>query len=560
MSDRKSLRRVASALPAPALLTTLLLCGDATAQTNLYNKTGTAANDRLGVSVRLAGDVNMDGKPDFIAGAPENGNIFSPGEGYARVYSGANGSTIWTLNGLTADDAFGMSVDGAGDVNNDGRADVIVGAPNASGLKGKAYVLSGMTGGILFTFEGDLAGDQLGMTVAGIGDVDNDGRPDVLAGSPLAAGGGTARGMVRIYSGMNGSVLTTINGVANNNRFGASADLVGDVNGDGRPDFVVGSYFAGAKIYSGMTFGVLQTFTSASVDDRFGFAVAGCGDANGDGALDVIIGAPQDNNVFNPGTGFARIHSGSTGALIRTLFGGTAGDRFGCSVAGARDIDGDGKAEVIVGADQDTVGAMGYARVFRGSDGLSIFTFDGLANGARCGVSVDGLGDLEANGSFELIVGQPNRSVPLSLTGRVDVWSVTSGGCPVPYNYCAVTNNSTGQPCLISHTGSQSVSANTFGLRATGGPSNTAGLFFYGPTEVQAAFGNGFRCVGGVVWRLGIRPTNASGVATCPISFPTLPAAINAGSTWKFQYWYRNPAAGGANFNLSDGLSVTFCN
>jgi hypothetical protein len=550
---------MASLLPAPALISTFLLTAPASAQTILYGKTGTAANDRLGISVRLAGDVNMDGKPDFIAGAPENGNIFTAGEGYARVYSGANGNTIWTLNGIANDDAYGMSVDSAGDVNNDGRADLIVGAPQANGVKGRVYVVSGMTGTNLFTFDGDAVNDQLGAVVAGIGDVNNDGRPDILAGTPFAAAGGTARGMVRIYSGMNGNVLTTINGLADNNRFGASADAVGDVNGDGRPDFIVGSYYAGAKIYSGMTFGVLQTFTGA-FDDRLGFAVAGCGDANGDGVPDVIVGAPQDNNVFNPGTGYAKIYSGSTGALIRTLNGGTIGDRFGCSVAGAKDIDGDGRAETIVGADQDTTGGMGYARVFRGVDGLSLFTFDGLANGARCGISVDGLGDLEGNGSFELIVGQPNRSVPLTLNGRIDVWSVTAGGCPVPYNYCSVTNNSTGQPCLISHTGSQSVPANTFGLVASGGPHNTAGLFFYGPTEMQQPFGNGFRCVGGVVWRLGIRPTNASGVATCPINFPTLPAAITVGSTWKFQYWYRNPAAGGANFNLSDGLSVTFCN
>jgi len=224
----------------------------------------------------------MDGKPDFVAGALEDGNIFGAGEGYARVYSGLNGNTLYTFNGQTADDAFGFSVDGAGDVNNDGYADIIIGAPQANNLTGRVYVQSGKTGVNLYTFNGDLAGDELGFVVAGIGDVNNDGFADVLAGSPIAAGGGSSRGMVRIYSGQTGAVLTTINGTADNNRFGAAADPIGDVNADGRPDFIVGSFFQGAKIYSGMTFGVLHTFTGGG-DDRLGFAVAGCGDANGDG-------------------------------------------------------------------------------------------------------------------------------------------------------------------------------------------------------------------------------------------------------------------------------------
>jgi hypothetical protein len=552
MSARKTLLRFAPAWVGA-------LAGTAGAQTSLYVKVGDLNYDRLGASVRSAGDVNNDGKIDWIAGAPQNGNVFGPGNGYARIYSGANGSTLFTLHGLAADDSFGLSVDGVGDVNNDGFADVIVGAPQANNLAGAVYVFSGQTHLALFTLAGDAPNDELGYVVAGIGDVNNDGRPDFLAASPFAAAGGTSRGMARIYSGANGGVLMTINGTANGNRFGASADGIGDVNGDGRADFIVGSYFQGAKIFSGNGFGVLQTFTGAA-DDRLGTAVAGCGDANGDGIPDVIVGAPQDNNVFAPGSGYAKVYSGSTGALIRTLNGSTVGDRFGCSVAGARDIDGDGKVELLVGADQSTVGGNGYARLFKGVDGSVLNTFTGLSAGDRCGLSVDGLGDLEGNGSFELVVGSPDRSTPLALIGRVEVWSLTAGGCPMPYNFCAVNNNSTGQPAVMSYSGTTSIAANNFGLVCSGCPHSTAGLFYYGPNEVQVTFGNGFRCVGGGLFRLGQHPTNASGVATDPINFGAVPTPINVGSTWKFQYWYRNPAAGGALFNLSNGLSVTFCN
>jgi hypothetical protein len=239
MSVRKNLLRFAPALVgAPVLLGALP--ASVCAQTNLYGKTGDTNYDRLGTSVRLAGDVNHDTKQDFIVGAPQDGNLFSPGNGLARVYSGTNGNTLFTFHGLAVGDAFGQSVDGVGDVNNDGFADVIVGAPLANNRAGAAYVFSGQTGTVLFTVNGDSANDELGYTVAGVGDVNNDGRPDFLAASPFAAGGGTSRGIARIDSGLNGSVLTTINGTSNNNRFGASADGVGDVNNDGRADVIGG--------------------------------------------------------------------------------------------------------------------------------------------------------------------------------------------------------------------------------------------------------------------------------------------------------------------------------
>lgn len=139
----------------------------------------------------------------------------------------------------------------------------------------------------------------------------------------------------------------------------------------------------------------------------------------------------------------------------------------------------------------------------------------------------------------------------------------TLPGCGSASSYCTAAPNSTGFGALIGQTGSLSVAANTFTLTCVQLPPNSSHLFYFGPNQISTPFGNGFRCVGGSVTRLN-PPVVASSAGTTSrfVDFTTGAAAgvITAGSTWNFQCWYRNPLAGGAGFNLSDGLSVTFCN
>ena len=126
-------------------------------------------------------------------------------------------------------------------------------------------------------------------------------------------------------------------------------------------------------------------------------------------------------------------------------------------------------------------------------------------------------------------------------------------------NYCTGTVNSTGSGASMSASGSSSVSANDLVLFAALVP-DQPGLFFYGPDQVQIPFGNGFRCVGGTVGRLDVHNAVANTLShdldvTQP---PNAATTITAGTSWNFQCWYRDPAAGGASFNLSDGLEITF--
>jgi sialidase-1 len=150
---------------------------------------------------------------------------------------------------------------------------------------------------------------------------------------------------------------------------------------------------------------------------------------------------------------------------------------------------------------------------------------------------------------------------------RVPVAWLTDGADCVgtARTYCAAGANSAGPGCHLAASGSLELSANALVLTATGAPSSVPGLFFYGPGQTQQPFGNGFRCVSGQVFRMSpVAVTSGSGVASRAVDLTTPPEGggpgeITAGSTWNYQFWYRDTAAGGAGFNLSDGLSLTFC-
>jgi hypothetical protein len=136
--------------------------------------------------------------------------------------------------------------------------------------------------------------------------------------------------------------------------------------------------------------------------------------------------------------------------------------------------------------------------------------------------------------------------------------------CPDPNTYCVTSPNSVGPGALIGSVGLPSVSVNNFVLSASSGPPGQPGIFYYGSGQVQLPFGNGFRCVGGSVSRLPSVTIANNGRAFYQLDFTQPPAnggpgEITPGSTWNFQFWYRDPQGGGHGFNLSDGLEVTFC-
>lgn len=132
--------------------------------------------------------------------------------------------------------------------------------------------------------------------------------------------------------------------------------------------------------------------------------------------------------------------------------------------------------------------------------------------------------------------------------------------------FCSATVNSTGAAAAIGSTGDTSISSNSLQLTASNLPPNETTLFFYGNAQVQASFGDGLRCVGGMTVRLNPSiSSSGQGTVSRDLDFTAPPLAsgagmISPGSTWNFQLWFRDSMGpGGTGFNLSDGLEILFC-
>ena len=285
----------------------------------------------LGASVAAAGDVNGDGLGDFVAGAPDRG---PSKRGSAFVIHGTRDHTGGTrdvtssgfeLHGAADWDRLGSAVDGAGDVNGDGLADVVIGAPRANPITdlfmyaGEAYLVLGSRTGQRQTvrFFGATPRNSSGGSVAGAGDVNGDGYDDVLIGSPGATGRESIAdiGKAHLVPGSAVPFTTTLDGRGTapilgqfaNGRFGTHLTPAGDVNEDGYDDMILGSYSAGAAVLYGAPYppaeDVLDELTREHgfwiVDRQYGSvldevaAVSGAGDFDGDGRPDVAASIPS---------------------------------------------------------------------------------------------------------------------------------------------------------------------------------------------------------------------------------------------------------------------------
>ena len=334
----------------------------------LLQLAGDSDHDTFGWSLAGMGDVDGDGVPDLLVGSPAG----DPSSGSAAVYSGADGALLRSYVGVATGDRFGHALACAGDVDGDGVPDVLIGAPQADGAganAGRASVFSGADGSLLFAFEGGPF-DQAGLSVAGVGDVDGDGRPDVLVGVPFSDVGAFNGGSAYLLSGRDGSVLAAHHGEGAGDLLGHQVAGVGDVDGDGVPDLglvapgsdVGGLDSGGAFVRSGAT-GTLLLPIAGDQEGTWLNALAGAGDVDRDGHADLVVGAAS------AGAGEAgrlRVVSGATGAELLVVDGQRPFDWFGAAVCGVGDLDGDGLPDVAGGAPghDDVLTKQGSVRAF----------------------------------------------------------------------------------------------------------------------------------------------------------------------------------------------------
>ncbi len=434
----------------------------------------TAEGDQLfvgfGYSVGSAGDVNGDGYADVIVGAPyyTNGQIQ---EGRAFVYHGSLaglGGTAWTAEGDQTGGNFGFSVGTAGDVNGDGYADVIVGAPNYDNgqiQEGGAFVYHGGATGLsmtaAWTAESAQVDANFGYSVGTAGDVNGDGYADVIVGAPTYDNGQSDEGRAFVYhggaTGLSMTVAWTAEGDQAVASFGYSVGTTGDVNGDGYADVIVGArnYDNGqadegrAFVYYGSVAGLGGTAEGDQDSANFGWSVGTAGDVNGDGYADVIVGAPYyDNGQTDEGRAF--VYHGSMEGLGATVAWTDEGDQdganFGVSVGTAGDVNGDGYADVIVGAPFYDSGQTdgGRALVYHGGAGglgwTAAWTVEGDQADARFGSSVGTAGDVKGDGYADVIVGAPSYDSGETNEGRAFVYRGGVGGLALAADWTAESN------------------------------------------------------------------------------------------------------------------------
>ena len=522
---------------------------------------GDKAADRFGIASSSAGDFNGDGYADIVIGAPEDANIFVSGEGFARVHSGLNGAVLFTAHGIANFECYGAAVAGGLDLNGDGVSDFLVGAPKASIVEqraGRVEARSGVSGELIYTINGLNANEEFGSSIAAIGDVNLDGRDDFAVGAPNAPAGLINEvGRVTIHSGVNGSILHSISGSGSSDHFGFDVASAGDVTGDGRDDVVAGSLFGGVKVISGSTGAVVHTIDGSS-GDIYGRSVDSIADLNGDGVRDLIIGASEED-FFSPGVGYVDVVSGVSGSSLFSVTGESTGDRFGWDVAVVGDWDGDGTEDFAASALPTGSTTNSYVRILSGLTQAVLFELHGGFASDDYGTSLTGLGDTTGDGRIELAIGAPSADSNGSSSGYVQVYSSGVAACGDVYQYCQTSPNSFGSGALILHSGSVNVSDNNLVLLSVFCPFNQFGVFYHGNNQLNVPFGNGVRCVGGGIHRLPVVNTGPTGSAAAAVDLSNPAYGISGGVTKKFQFWYRDPLAGGENFNLSDALSVRFC-
>jgi hypothetical protein len=406
-------------------------------RTDGFTVVGAATDDGLGASVAAAGDINDDGVDDLIIGAPGHdagGNadagqayvIFGGGSGFASQLnvSTLDGTNGFAISGINVRDGLGTSVSSAGDLNDDGIADVIVGAPFVSRARpgsdpplidrfGEAYVVFGsdsafdanidpaaLTGVNGFRIETNQVGDVLGADVSRVGDFNGDLIDDVVVGAPQTERGGSELGAAYVVFGkttfssafdvgsLDGTNGVAVTGVRAGHALGSSVGDAGDFNADGRGDLILGEVSspnnesANSYVVFGSSNAFSATFGLGSIDGSNGLVieapvadhpsdmeVSGAKDVNGDGIDDVVIGLPETQVDATVVPGGAYVVYGNDGDIASPLnlatLDGTNGfliegmnplEQAGESVAVAGDVNGDGFADVILGAPFATVG------------------------------------------------------------------------------------------------------------------------------------------------------------------------------------------------------------
>lgn len=393
----------------------------------------------FGASVAMTGDLNGDGISELLIGAP--GAPLGQGKGAAYLYDGVSFGLLTQLSPAAAGEEFGQ-VAPVGDVNGNGSLEFAVADPrediggkvNAGVVRIYEFNPATNTASVVRQYEGDLAFDELGWALADGRDVNQDGLADLLVGAPVGdvpiPGGAVLAdaGYARLYSGT-GATLGTFQGTSNGGKLATSVELVDDYDGDGLLDVAVGE--PEFDLFPFIDSGRVQLFSSASQlslgtvngaasDARLGVSMGRVDDTNGDGVGELLVGlqgAAQDGGV--------QALSGADLSLLFSLPGGAPMSFYGDVVRGTGDLNGDGAPEFLVA--EPMASPTGEVHVFS-SEELSLFQDFGASGGSQHVIS----GTAGGTQSLKIQLGAGAQGKLFVLLGSLQTSGLSIGALDIP--------------------------------------------------------------------------------------------------------------------------------
>lgn len=399
---------------------------------------GQEASDYFGWSIASGGpDLDGDGFAEIAVGALLLNSSHGSGVGAAYVLSGRDFTTIHAIYGSNDDDSLGSALAWCDDLDGDGLADLVVGVRGYDATTrdmGRVEIYSTGTWTLLRSFDGASVDGGLGGALARLADMDGDGVAELLVGAPGEDNGGGKRGSVYVYSGAGGTLLKKLTASGTYSLGVAVAD-VGDVNGDGVNDIGAGApntkypgphdrNAGAAYVFSGADgslllhwYGSAYQYTSYYYGNYLGVGIGAAGDVDGDGRDDVWVSA-QDGLFSAPA--FVAIYSGATGATIRTLEG--AEHQNAETTVG--DLDGDGVTDFAVGGVIRVGGPNSYrgaVMLLSGRDGRELWRRDEPDSLTWYGKALAATQDVNHDGRSELAVSAAGDATVAYNAGRVDL-------------------------------------------------------------------------------------------------------------------------------------------
>lgn len=318
-----------------------------------FNVRGGAAGDNAGSAIACIGPTNANSVgSDVIIGTPNSSN-----GGDVKIFNGLTGQSLQTLSSTLTGERFGFSVAGLGDIDGDTFHDFVIGAPGTMSTPGHVYVYSTQAGTFnQLLFSASFPGSQTGFSVAGLfSDLNSDSINDLIFGSPTSdlspSSPGSNEGSVTVYSPTGTFPLLNFNGLAGDN-LGFSVDSIQDLDSDGKRDIIAGAPKAAGgtgKVVVFSTQGsgsIVSVFSGSVAGAEFGTSISALGDINGDSIEDIIIGAPKDSTNGTEAGSVTVI--GLNSQTICVLNGQTPSGNFGQVVKFLGDINGDSRIDFMV--------------------------------------------------------------------------------------------------------------------------------------------------------------------------------------------------------------------